>query len=291
MPFVSDLSARDFTLLQRAGWMPVGLAFGASFVYAPRRTAGTAIKQKSQNVELTNYTEAMYSARESAMERMQHSALEVGGQGVVEVKVTEGPDALRPPRHRLHGLGHGGQLVAEDAPVRAAPDGPAARRRGGHLRGGEPAQQQPREGTEAMSAQQGNSGSRDWDAWARTFESIDGPDDFAALFAPGGRFCDPVTPWTTDLHKVARDTDAIFPDWNQRVDRIRGGEDWAVFEWTGTATFHPGEGKAGVPISMTGATVIDVDADGKVTAWRDYLDTNEPTQQITAGLERAIEGG
>ncbi len=90
-PFVSDLSARDFTLLQRAGWMPVGLAFGAAFVYAPRRTAGTAIKQKSQNVELTNYTEAMYSARESAMERMQRSALDVAGEGVVQVKVTEGP--------------------------------------------------------------------------------------------------------------------------------------------------------------------------------------------------------
>ena len=91
MPFVSDLSARDFTLLQRAGWMPVGLAFGASFVYAPRRTAGVAMKQTRQNVELTNYTEAMYSARESAMEKMQRSALAVGGQGVVEVKVTEGP--------------------------------------------------------------------------------------------------------------------------------------------------------------------------------------------------------
>jgi len=91
MPFVSDLSARDFTLLQRAGWMPVGLAFGASFVYAPRRTAGMAMKQSTQNVELTNYTEAMYSARESAMEKMQRSALEAGGQGVVEVKVTEGP--------------------------------------------------------------------------------------------------------------------------------------------------------------------------------------------------------
>ncbi len=37
--------------------------------------------------------------------------------------------------------------------------------------------------------------------------------------------------------------------------------------------------------------MIDVDGDGKVTAWRDYLDTNEPTQQITAGLERALEGG
>jgi uncharacterized protein YbjQ (UPF0145 family) len=91
MPFVSDLSARDFTLLERAGWMPVGLAFGASFVYAPRRSAGTAMKQTRQNVELTNYTEAMYSARESAMEKMQHSALEAGGEGVVEVKVTEGP--------------------------------------------------------------------------------------------------------------------------------------------------------------------------------------------------------
>jgi len=91
MPFVSDLSARDFTLLQRAGWIPVGLAFGASFVYAPRRTAGAAMKQTTQNIELTNYTQAMYSARESAMEKMQRSALQVGGQGVVEVKVTEGP--------------------------------------------------------------------------------------------------------------------------------------------------------------------------------------------------------
>jgi uncharacterized protein YbjQ (UPF0145 family) len=91
MPFVSDLSARDFTLLLRAGWMPVGLAFGASFVYAPRRTAGAAMRQSTQNVELTNYTQAMYAARESAMEKMQRSALQAGGEGVVEVKVTEGP--------------------------------------------------------------------------------------------------------------------------------------------------------------------------------------------------------
>jgi uncharacterized protein YbjQ (UPF0145 family) len=71
--------------------MPVGLAFGASFVYAPRRSAGTAMKQTRQNVELTNYTEAMYSARESAMERMQQSAMAMDGTGVVEVTVTEGP--------------------------------------------------------------------------------------------------------------------------------------------------------------------------------------------------------
>jgi uncharacterized protein YbjQ (UPF0145 family) len=92
--FVSDLSARDFTLLLRAGWMPVGLAFGAAFVYAPRRSAGAALRQQTQNVELTNFTEAMYSARESAMERMQRSALDAGGQGVVQVRVTEGPMAF-----------------------------------------------------------------------------------------------------------------------------------------------------------------------------------------------------
>ena len=90
-PFVSDLSARDFTLLKGAGWLPVGLAFGASFAYAPRRSAGNVMKQKTQNVELANFTEAMYAARESAMERMQRSALDAGGQGVVGVKVTEGP--------------------------------------------------------------------------------------------------------------------------------------------------------------------------------------------------------
>ena len=131
---------------------------------------------------------------------------------------------------------------------------------------------------------------RDWEAWARAFESVHGPDAFAALFAEGGRFRDPVTPWTTDLRKVAADTDAIFPDWSQTVERIRGNDDWAVFEWTGTGTFRV-EGGPGIPITMQGATVIDVDPAGRVTAWRDYLDTNEPTQQIQAGLERGLEGG
>jgi uncharacterized protein YbjQ (UPF0145 family) len=89
--FVSDLSARDFTLLHNAGWGPVGLAFGASFVYAPRRSMGTTMRQSSQNVELTNFTEAMYAARESGMEHMQRSALDMGAHGIVAVNVSEGP--------------------------------------------------------------------------------------------------------------------------------------------------------------------------------------------------------
>lgn len=112
-PFVSDLSARDFTLLSGAGWMPVGLAFGASFVYAPRRTAGAVMKQKTQNIELTNFTEAIYSARESAMERMQSSALAAGGQGVVAVKVTEGPMSFARHTVGFTAWGTAVRLVAE----------------------------------------------------------------------------------------------------------------------------------------------------------------------------------
>jgi uncharacterized protein YbjQ (UPF0145 family) len=55
------------------------------------------MKQKTQNIELTNFTEAMYSARESAMERMQASGLAMAAQGVVGVRITEGP--MRFARH------------------------------------------------------------------------------------------------------------------------------------------------------------------------------------------------
>jgi uncharacterized protein YbjQ (UPF0145 family) len=89
--FASDLSARDFTMLMVAGWEPLGLATGASFVFAPRRSVGTVLQQQSQNVELTNFTEAMYSARETAMQRMQERAIAMNGTGVVDVKVQEGP--------------------------------------------------------------------------------------------------------------------------------------------------------------------------------------------------------
>ena len=77
--------------MHNAGWQPKGLAYGFSFVHVPRRSAGTALKQSSQNVELVNYTEAMYAARESAMERMQSAAIHRGATGVVAVQVSEGP--------------------------------------------------------------------------------------------------------------------------------------------------------------------------------------------------------
>jgi uncharacterized protein YbjQ (UPF0145 family) len=89
--FVSDLDARDFCLLHQAGWQPVGLAFGASFVRVARRSAGQVLRQSTANVELTNMTTALYEAREEGMERMQSSALGLGGTGMVDVNVEERP--------------------------------------------------------------------------------------------------------------------------------------------------------------------------------------------------------
>lgn len=88
--FVSDLSARDFVLLTRAGWWPLGLAAGASFVIAPRRTAREWASQQGQNVELPNLTQSLYLARERAMEGMQRSGTAMGADGIVAVKLREG---------------------------------------------------------------------------------------------------------------------------------------------------------------------------------------------------------
>jgi len=132
----------------------------------------------------------------------------------------------------------------------------------------------------------------DWESFVGRVEEPGGPDGFAALFADGGLFCDPVTPWTSDVRKVAEDTDRLFPDWRMRVDHLRAGAEWAVLEWTGTGTFGGGEpgddtvlggvDGGGTTVTVHGASVIEVDGQEKVTRWRDYLDTNEPIGQLRA---------
>ena len=90
-PFLCDLSARDFAVLTSAGWYPLDLVAGVSYVHAPRRTLGTAIGQSTQNVELTNYTETLYQAREAAMEELQSHISQAGGTGLVDAKLVDRP--------------------------------------------------------------------------------------------------------------------------------------------------------------------------------------------------------
>ena len=132
----------------------------------------------------------------------------------------------------------------------------------------------------------------DWDAWARRAEraiDVAGRGDWKGLFAPGATFCDPATAGTTDVRAVARETRHAFPDWTQEITSIRGGDDWAVFEWIGRATYAGDPGR-GAPVEMHGATIVEVDGDGLVTSWRDYLDRKEPEDQIRRAVIATREG-
>jgi len=131
----------------------------------------------------------------------------------------------------------------------------------------------------------------DWDAWARRAEvalDVAGRGDWQGLFAPEAVFGDPQTPSTKNLRSISKQTRAVFPDWRQEITTIRGGETWAVFEWIGRGTFSmPGAPGVGTAVTMHGATIVEVDADGRVTRWRDYLDRKEPEEQILAAIAAA----
>ncbi|MCU1462919.1 MAG: hypothetical protein JWO37_2994 [Acidimicrobiales bacterium] len=125
----------------------------------------------------------------------------------------------------------------------------------------------------------------DWDAWARKVETavdMEAKGNWKGLFAPGATFADPANAPTEDLRDIVRQT-KVFPDWTQEITSIRGGDDWAVFEWIGRATYAPPDPSSpghGAAIEMHGATIVEVDAAGLVTSWRDYLDRKEPEDQI-----------
>ncbi len=89
-PFTSDLSGQDFWTLLRAGYRPVGLVMGNCVYHVAHQNFGQWFKNIGQNVEMTNFTQALYDARELAMERMQHEAEAVGSEGIVGVNIHEG---------------------------------------------------------------------------------------------------------------------------------------------------------------------------------------------------------
>jgi uncharacterized protein YbjQ (UPF0145 family) len=88
-PFTSDLSGQDFWTLLRSGYRPVGLAMGTCVYHVAYRGLGQFFRQMGSNVEMENYTQALYDARELAMERMQYEAQQVEAEGIVGVQLHE----------------------------------------------------------------------------------------------------------------------------------------------------------------------------------------------------------
>ncbi len=80
--FTSDLSTSELLLVKEAGFDPVGLVVGSSIYHV-----GFQQSAWSQNQEMTVLTQAMYHARELAMDRMEEEAHELGADGVVGVRL------------------------------------------------------------------------------------------------------------------------------------------------------------------------------------------------------------
>jgi uncharacterized protein YbjQ (UPF0145 family) len=88
-PFTSDLSGQDFWKLVQSGYRPVSLAMGACVYHIRHMGLLQSLKTAGRNTELTIYSEATYTARELALERMQAEAIDRGGTGIVGVRVQE----------------------------------------------------------------------------------------------------------------------------------------------------------------------------------------------------------
>jgi uncharacterized protein YbjQ (UPF0145 family) len=89
--FTSNLTPQSFVLLREAGWEVLGLTSGCRFVRSYRRSATQTVMQKVQNVELTNPTQALATARAETMIQLEERARAFGGQGVIEVSLSSGP--------------------------------------------------------------------------------------------------------------------------------------------------------------------------------------------------------
>ena len=80
--FTSDLSVSEYVLLGEAGFEPLGFVVGSSIYHI-----GIQVARWGQNQELQVLTQAMYSARELAMTRMEAEAEHLGADGIVGVQL------------------------------------------------------------------------------------------------------------------------------------------------------------------------------------------------------------
>lgn len=90
MPFTSDLSGQDFWTLLKAGYKPLSLVMGTCVYHIAYQGMFKSMSNYGKNVELPNFTQGIYDARELAMERMQHDANRFNAEGIVGVDVQEG---------------------------------------------------------------------------------------------------------------------------------------------------------------------------------------------------------
>ena len=90
-PFTSDLSGQDFWTLVQAGYAPLGMVMGSCVYHIAHQRLRQTMSNVGQNVEIPQFTEALYDARELAMSRMQAEAQKVQAEGSVGVQLVSLP--------------------------------------------------------------------------------------------------------------------------------------------------------------------------------------------------------
>ncbi|HEX3467239.1 MAG TPA: heavy metal-binding domain-containing protein [Candidatus Elarobacter sp.] len=89
-PFTSDFSVQDFyKLVSSTGYVPRELVLGNCVYHIAHQGFMQQMRTIGNNIELNNYTEAIYDARELAMSRMQAEAEAHGADGIVGMQIVE----------------------------------------------------------------------------------------------------------------------------------------------------------------------------------------------------------
>jgi uncharacterized protein YbjQ (UPF0145 family) len=88
-PFTSDLSGQDFWTVLRTGYRPISLVMGCCVYHVAHQGLLKSLRQVGRNVEMENYTQALYDARELALSRMQAEADTQNAEGIVGAQVKE----------------------------------------------------------------------------------------------------------------------------------------------------------------------------------------------------------
>jgi len=89
-PFTSDLSGQDFWTMLNAGYRPVGMVMGNCVYHIAHQNIKQFFGTIGKNIEMPNFTQGLYDARELAMERMQAEAEHLHAEGIVGVDIKEG---------------------------------------------------------------------------------------------------------------------------------------------------------------------------------------------------------
>jgi uncharacterized protein YbjQ (UPF0145 family) len=90
-PFTSHLNVQDFYTLLKTGHVPVEFVMGVCVWHVAAQGFMQTLRQIGQNIEMPQWTQGYYDARETALARMQAEAERVGATGItgVEWKASE----------------------------------------------------------------------------------------------------------------------------------------------------------------------------------------------------------